>query len=482
MRDRLQARLQKSLGSSALPNSLQFRLTFELILISVLGICGVTLWSAWRLERTLINTHQQNLAYVASAFPETIEITNPRDPIQPKLEQAVFRVSKPRTLVWIRSENGSILTRSQGMNIPSSDLIPIANRLAPAETPQVFQIEDQSVLLVKNKLTLDGKPLGTVYWLQDITEDQRQLESFFTQLLTISLLIIVIMMFAIANRISKVIAPIKTMSQIASNISINNLGSDSLELKQAPEEILGLARTFNDMLNRLSHSWENQRQFVGNVSHELRTPLTVISGYLQSLLRRGDNLNTYQQQALETASAEAERTIRMLQDLLDLARADSGNLDFRLLPTVLNTLVTEVVEMTSRVSNRPISIQASSAEIVAYTDQNRLEQVLINLLDNAIKYSAPDQAVEVLIEIREQQTLIHIHDQGIGIPLPHQKRIFERFYRVDEAMTRSRDGTGLGLAIAQSLIEGMKGRITLRSKPQEGSTFTISLPLWDGTQ
>lgn len=116
--------------------------------------------------------------------------------------------------------------------------------------------------------------------------------------------------------------------------------------------------------------------------------------------------------------------------------------------------------------------------MTAGADQERLQQVLINLVDNAIKYSASDQAVELILEKTDQHATIHVQDRGIGTSLAHQNRIFERFYRVDESMTRSRDGTGLGLAIAKSLIEGMDGRISLRSKPGEGNLFTITLPLW----
>jgi signal transduction histidine kinase len=111
-------------------------------------------------------------------------------------------------------------------------------------------------------------------------------------------------------------------------------------------------------------------------------------------------------------------------------------------------------------------------------DHDRLEQVLINLIDNAVKYSEAPQPVELTLEVQGQQAMIQVRDRGIGIHLQHQKRIFERFYRVDEARTRSREGTGLGLAIIKSLVEGMNGRITLRSQPDEGSVFTIALPLW----
>ncbi|WP_338442156.1 HAMP domain-containing sensor histidine kinase [Synechococcus elongatus IITB4] len=475
---RIQSILKSLLRRQVSTNSLQFRLTLELTLISALGVCSITLWSAWRLEQTLINGYKQNLSYVADSFPERIKISSLNDSIQLELERSIAQISKPRLLIWVRSPQGKILARSRGMNIPSSDLIEVVNKLPISNDPQVFHIQQQSFILAQSYLSLDGTPLGNVYLLQDITEDQRQLNTLFSQLKLGSILLTFILIVVITSRIRRAMAPIKEISKIASNISVIDLGADPLELRHAPDEILGLAKTFNDMLNRLSISWEQQQQFVGNVSHELKTPLTVISGYLQSLLRRGDNLNFHQNQALEIASSEAERTIRMLQDLLDLARVDSGNLHFRLMPTVLNTLIAEVAEMTHRVSGREIFIHENSSEIVVYADQNRLEQVLINLLDNAVKYSNKDEVVYIDLEQSDQQTLIHIIDQGVGIPLAHQSRIFERFYRVDEGMTRSRDGTGLGLAIAKSLIEGMHGKITLRSKPGEGSTFTIILPSW----
>jgi signal transduction histidine kinase len=145
---------------------------------------------------------------------------------------------------------------------------------------------------------------------------------------------------------------------------------------------------------------------------------------------------------------------------------------------IVNTLIIEVADMSQKVSNRKINVLVPDEDVVICADQDRLQQVLINLVDNAIKYSAPEQLIELTLEKTDRCALIHVQDRGIGIALPHQHRIFERFYRVDESMTRSRDGTGLGLAIAKSLIEGMEGRITLRSKQGEGSIFTIAFPLW----
>ncbi len=459
--------------------SLQFRLTLELISLSFVGISSVTVWAGWRMEKNLIYAHKQNLEYITDHFPEQVELYRQRETVEAGIARTINKLATPGLLIWVQSSDGQILSRSAGINIPSPDVIStVAQNEVPAE-PTVVRFGEHYVVLCSNPLTIDGNPLGQVYILKDITDDQQRLNAGIYNLTIVSIAAIVLSIIAISRRIRRALQPLEQMSQIASAVSADELKGSTLELHSAPDEILGLAQAFNKMLVRLSSSWEQQRQFVGNVSHELRTPLSIIAGYLQSLLRRGDNLSPHQQQAISTASAEAERTIRMLQDLLDLARLDSGHVHFRLSPVILNTMVVEVAEMTKKVSNRCIRVQITTDDITAYSDQDRLQQVLLNLLDNAIRYSASDQRVDLVLTKRERQAVIHVRDRGIGISLAHQNRIFERFYRVDESMIRSRDGTGLGLAISKSLVESMGGRIYLRSKPGKGSLFTITLPLWE---
>jgi signal transduction histidine kinase len=458
------------------PNSLQFRLTVELIALSVISLTGVSVWAGWKMEQTVVNGHKQMLEYVAMRFPDQVEMYMETGGVKAGIERTFNKVATSDLAILVKGDNGEVIAKSANNYDLSADLQNIGYSEVPT-TPQVIQIGDRYVVMCGNALTVNGQVVGKVYLSQDITNDQLQLNSGLYGLIIVSISATMILIVAIALRIRKALSPLQEMSQMASLISIDDLSAAKLELAKAPDEILGLAQTFNEMLQRLSSAWEQQRQFVGNVSHELRTPLTVIGGYLQSLLRRGDNLSIYQKQAIETASAETERTIQMLQDLLDLARADSGNLHFRQAPVFLNTLVAEVAAMSAKVSDRSVTAIAQDQDIVALADQDRLQQVLINLVDNAIKYSA--DPVEIQLETREDQAMIHVYDRGIGIALANQQRVFERFYRSDDPSTRSRDGTGLGLAIAKSLVEGMNGKISLMSKPNEGSIFTISLPLWN---
>jgi signal transduction histidine kinase len=229
------------------------------------------------------------------------------------------------------------------------------------------------------------------------------------------------------------------------------------------------------MLARLSQAWEQERQFLSNASHELRTPLTIVQGYLQSVLRRGTNLTPSQREALLTAAEEADRIIRLLQDLLDLARADGGHMHLNIESLVLNDLVAEVAGMAQQYSDRAIVIEAGVGVIEVMADRNRLKQVLLNLIDNALKYSDSSQAVTLKLDQLGQQVIIQVCDKGCGIPLSHQTRIFERFYRVDEARARATGGYGLGLSIVKTLVETMGGSVKVRSKLGEGSTFTVTL-------
>lgn len=459
-------------------SSLQFRLTLELIVLSTLGLGSVAAWAGWQMEQHLVAAHKQTLEYIAMRFPDRVQMYSEMGETATGLVQTVDKVSTPSLAVWVKSDDGKLLAQSPRLDRSAPEIRQVdALAVVPAR-PQVVSVGNRDIVLCGSPLVLDGKSVGKLYLSQDITADLQKLNQGLWRLLIVSVVAIALLCIAISGRIRRAMQPLEQMSRAASAVSADDLNGAQLQLHRAPDEILGLAQAFNEMLFRLSGAWEQQRQFVGNVSHELRTPLTVVVGYLQSLLRRGDNLSTYQQQALATATAEAERTIRMLQDLLDLARADSGNLHFRLHPIVLNTLAIEIAGMSQKVSNRQINVLAPDRDLVVEADRDRLQQALINLVDNAIKYSAPEQPVDLILERDDRFALIHVRDRGIGIDLPHQQRIFERFYRADESQTRSRDGTGLGLAIAKSSIEGMGGRISLRSKPGEGSIFTIALPVW----
>jgi heavy metal sensor kinase len=461
------------------PSSLQFRLTTEMLLLLVLGFSGVAAWTGWKMQQLLITSQTQNVDYIATRFPRDVELYSEMLPLKTGLQKTINTVAIPGLLIWVKSPDGKrVLAQSTGMDstfTASDQLMTLAEM--PLK-PQVYPVDEQYLILYRGSLMVKGQPLGTVYMAKDVTQEQQQLNAAIQGLTAVCILATCLTLLAISYRIRRSLQPLQEMSQMAGAISVEDLKEAKLQLSHAPTEVKELAQTFNMMLSRLSEAWEQQRQFVSNISHELRTPLTVVLGYLQSLLRRSTNLNDYQKEALETAAAEADRTVRLLQDLLDLARADSGYMQYYLEPIGLNDLVQEVVEMAEAVSDRTIQIK-SVETITATADRDRLRQVLINLIDNAVKYSSADDPIQVILDSADLNAIIHVRDYGVGIPLHDQSRIFERFYRVDEARARSTGGYGLGLAIAKTLVEGMGGRISVRSKPGEGSNFAIVLPTGD---
>lgn len=461
------------------PFSLRVRLTIGVAIVSALGLGSLAIWTSWEMQQILIDSHKHSIEKIATRLPAYVQLYSETIPPETGLQKAINNLTSRNTLLWVKNPDSKMLAKSTTGNLLSdstaSELMSLTEM--PAK-PQVYKVSERYFLLYCNSLRVQGKVLGNLFVVQDITYEQKMFQAMLRSLTIATILTIIMISLAIAFYIKRSLQPLRELSQMAELISAEDLPEAQLYLDNAPSELKELAQTFNMMLSRLSQSWEQERQFVSNVSHELRTPLTIVHGYLQSVLRRQNNLTEIQREALETAASEAERTIRLLQDLLDLARADSGYLHFRIEPCVLNDLVAEVVTMAEKYSDRAIIIESQNDSIEVKADYNRLKQVLINLIDNAVKYSQPDRSVIVKLYQQEESAIIQVRDKGYGIPLQHQSRIFERFYRVDEARTSSTGGCGLGLSIVKTLVEGMDGSVTVRSRLSEGSVFTITLPAY----
>ena len=454
--------------------SLKVRLTIGIAGVAVLGMGGLAAWTSMSMQRILISTHKENMKYIANRFPMDVEIYGEMVSLEEGAQRAIASLSTPDKLIWIKNSQGVVTGKSQALNRSG-----IGNALLEVKNvpliPQVKDLNGSYWLMCATPLRVKGSNLGELYLARDITNDRIMFASLIRSLILATLIAISAMTTIIAVYIDRSMQPLKRISQLTSTISADKLDRAHIHLEQAPTEVKELAQTVDDMLVRLSESWEHQRELLSNVSHELRTPLTIISGYIQSILRRGDNLSEIQTEALTTAASEADRTVQLLQDLLDLARLDSGRLQFQPETIILNDLIREVVGMTQQYSNRAIDVELPSDIVTIKADNHRLKQVLLNLIDNAVKYSEPETPITLKLNQDNNTASVRVCDRGVGIPLPQQGRIFERFFRVDESRNRA-GGTGLGLSIVKTLVEGMGGNISVRSQLKEGSTFTISFP------
>ena len=454
--------------------SLKVRLTVGIATVAALSLGGVAVWTSMRMRQILISTHKENLKYIADRFPMDVEVYSDMISLERGAQRAIDSLSTTNRAIWIKNgdkitAHSSALDRAEiGSVLSAVGKVPLI--------PQVKNLNGSYWLMCATPLKVNGKSLGQLYLAHNITEDQIMFSNLIRSLAIATVIALVVMTIIIAVYVHRSMQPLKRISQLTATISADKLDRAHINLKQAPTEVRELAETVDEMLVRLAEAWEHQRELLSNVSHELRTPLTIISGYIQSILRRSNNLSDMQTEALTTVASEADRTVQLLQDLLDLARLDSGRMQFQLDRIVLNDLVREVAAMTQEYSKRKVELKLPTEAIAIKADARRLTQVLLNLIDNAVKYSEPETSITLKLTTAERRAIIQVCDRGVGIPLQQQGRIFERFYRVDEARNRA-GGTGLGLSIVKTLVEGMGGNIALRSEQNRGSTFIICFPL-----
>lgn len=247
-----------------------------------------------------------------------------------------------------------------------------------------------------------------------------------------------------------------------------------------PEEMQSLAQAFNEMVREVKTSHQSQRDFVANVSHELKTPLTSIRGFAQAILDGAAADREQQERAAQVIRDESARLERLVKDLLDLARLDSGQTDFDFQRVDLNALLSAVVERLSvRARDANVSVRLDVPDFPALVgDGDRLAQVFTNLLDNAIKHSRRGGDVRLWGEVAGGWISVHVDDRGEGIPDADLERIFERFYMVNKARPGGIDrGTGLGLAISREIIRMHHGVLNAQSKVGQGSRFSVQLPI-----
>ncbi|MDQ6662020.1 MAG: HAMP domain-containing histidine kinase [Chloroflexota bacterium] len=285
--------------------------------------------------------------------------------------------------------------------------------------------------------------------------------------------------------VAAALRPLVMMERTSRRIADGEL-SLRLDVPPTHDEIGRLARSFNRMVARLEEAFLRQKHFVADVSHELRTPLTALGGSLEMLLLGADKGDAEAARRLARGMyAEVERMRRLVEDLLALTRIDEGRTALREEVIEVKELLSKVCEQAQRLSQgQEIHCEVGNGSFTIRADADRLHQVLLNLVENALKFTPPPGKIELTArDENNDAVIIEVHDTGVGIPpeaLPH---VFDRFYRADSARTRTpqqRGGNGLGLAIARELVEAHSGTITISSDVGIGTTVTIRLPS-DGT-
>jgi signal transduction histidine kinase len=271
--------------------------------------------------------------------------------------------------------------------------------------------------------------------------------------------------------------PLEKISAAAGQIADGNYVTVPIE---GPSEVRQLASTMNDMVMKVEDSMQSQQDFVANVSHEFKTPLTSIRGFAQALSDDAISIKKERKKAADIILGETERLNHLVNDLLLLARLDAGTMEIDKSKTDLNQLIKNTLERFQyQISNKHLSVKSETTDkLEIWMDGEKISQVLNNLIDNAIKFSTEGSDFEISSTQEGGWAWIKIRDSGPGISVKDQKRIFERFFQVDESRRGGPGrGVGLGLAIAKQIVQAHGGDIEVKSKAGEGSTFMVKLPL-----
>jgi heavy metal sensor kinase len=463
------------------PRSIRFRLTAwyaGLLALMLIAFGGTVYFGLERyLTASLSNQLSLQSKQIADTWLQQINQTGENyvvseidEHLSPNVTNRFIRVTRL---------DGSRLYLSKPPRDQSFDpaMIP---RLKPPHTPGAREehLAGDTELLI---YSLPYSVAGAGTFLIEVGAPYHQIES---TLHGLALIFAVILPLAVALAIGggyvlmkRALQPVDEITRAAESITSRNL-SERLPIPETGDEIERLSATLNRMIERLEHSFRQIAQFTADASHELRTPLTILRGELEVALR-GDELNPAAREVIESVLEETERLSKTVENLMTLSRLDSGELKLERSRFDLAELCRETVEqMRLLAEDKAIQLECSVPEkIEVNADPLRIRQVLINLMDNGIKYTPAGGRVRLAITRNTDRALIEVTDTGQGIPMEALPHIFDRFYRVDQARSRELGGSGLGLAITKSICELHGGRIHVESQVGQGTRVCVEIPL-----
>ncbi|OXM16443.1 HAMP domain-containing sensor histidine kinase [Paenibacillus herberti] len=355
-----------------------------------------------------------------------------------------------------------------------TDLLALPVKFQSSHEQGEMFVDSTRVLYMKVPLYQDSEIIGMLEIERKLNLQDSYMKVLVAALFVTSIGAILFAIFGTYWFTSRLTAPIQHMVQTMREIDRSGkLRSIEIGDKEESAELLQLIRAFNQMIERLDRTFARQKQFVADASHELKTPLTVIVSYAGMLKRWGRDDENIRGEAIEAIAKEAERLQNLTKSMLMLAEAEQEDwLNLQTFDVV--QMVDELAGMLQTTFQRQIRVHTSTTGLKMSADKDKIRQLLVILLDNAIKYSK--EPIDVTVSSVKQSVRIHVTDKGIGISETEIPNLFERFYRVDGARRRITGGVGLGLSIAKRIVEMHEGQIDVFSKPGKGTTITLQFP------
>lgn len=458
--------------------------SYLLIILVVFGVLGTSL--SWMFKEYLFDQKERQLTFqgkdIASLVAPLLIMQESTSELINLLNRADLALGRE---IWVIDLNGIVLAAAaaheycEGTALESSELeeIKAGNVAIRRGTSQYF--EEPVIRVTVPVINPEKKPIGAVILYSPIFEITETFGDLM-EVLFVGGLISMLIAFVVALFLSKRISnPMFELVELSTKIAN---GERDITYPEGSEidEINHLSKTISSMVGKVEENDRRMRNFVSNVSHELRTPLTTIKGFTEALKDNKGKNPADRERFLDIIHREVNRLSELIDTLLFMSKSE-GN---PLIPEKFElgaVVVRKIKDFETRLQDKAIEVRTEfdSRSYRVYANKASVEQIIINLLDNAIKYSAANSVITLNLEEVKEEVVLTVEDEGIGIPPEDIPYIWERFYRVDKARSRDTGGSGLGLAIARQLVEMNEGRIEVQSEPGKGSTFRIYLPLWN---
>lgn len=381
--------------------------------------------------------------------------------------------------LMVRSPQGELLYRSSLLEISEPNIgqheALVHAATVGLRTPQFFTAQLERAGPVRFIcVPIGSSPLAYLQLGRPLGDVPETLRAIVTACAVLIPIILVVMSFSGWIVASRALAPMKAIDETLQSIQATDL-SRRIDVP-TDAELQRLVATLNRLLDRLEKAFSSLKQFTADVSHQLQTPLTVMKGTAEVSLGSTRSASEYQR-TLADLGEEVDEMARILADLRALTLADAGLESGERGPVDLAEVAAEAIEIIEALAeSKDVSIEtAIGAGLTVWGSRTGLKQVLLNLGDNAVKYTPAGGRISIWLKARDREAIFTISDSGVGIPAEDLPCVFDRFYR--GRTSRSSSGTGLGLAIVKRIVEAHGGSIEVESRPTQGSTFTISLPL-----
>lgn len=456
--------------------------TYVAVIVFTMSVVGGLL--LFMLQNYLLGSKEKELKVRSQDLASVVQplLVNGQDP-HPVITSLNRADRTLGTEIWVINKNGKVLAASadhlhcEGNTLEATDLQQLTAGKTSVRRGQ-SQYFQEAVIRAAVPVFDRGKFIGAVILYSPVTginDTFAKMKELFIGAALLGFIFAVVLGLFLSRYITK---PIQRVTQAAHGIAHGSFGNRVVVNSQ--DEIGQLGESFNFMAQRLEDYEKMRKDFVANVSHELRSPLTSINGFIEALIEGKNKDEQEKNKYLSILQKETNRMSTLVNDLLEISKFDAQKVHFDMSSFPIDTVIKRAIAILKpQLDEKKLTVKTIISNKIpqCYGDEDRIEQVIHNLLENAIRYSP--QGVKLLIDARllKNEIVVEVTDNGPGIPKDEQQRVWERFYRVDKDRSRGNGGTGLGLAIVKEIIDRHGGQVYIDSEVEIGTMFGFTLPI-----